>query len=178
MKKRISTFTLVVCLLCSAFSLSVSAANVSGSSASTTLSYTVDSYYSIVIPSTINLNNQSSFQVTATACEIGEGKQLVVEVDASKTYEDDNYLYLYKDKGSANEKKMRCRLAVSSNSDGTGGYFIDSEYKTDTIVATFHNGDTVPATRGYLNFITFPSGMPSGTYTGSVFFTIRIEDIA
>ena len=68
MKNRIVALAIAVCLICTVSPISAFAANVSGGSASTSLSYTVDNYYSIVIPSTIDLNSQTSFQITGRGC--------------------------------------------------------------------------------------------------------------
>lgn len=172
MKKRILAIALAICLFCCALPMSASATNISTGAATTRVSYTVGSSYSVVIPAMIDLNNQNGFQITATNCNIGEGRRLVVAIDGGKSYTSSGNFYLYKDKGMENEKTMLCRVALKPSATASGNYIEG----LDQVVATFNDGSTSPDSDGYLEFVAFPTGAEIGTYTGTLSFIISVED--
>lgn len=176
MKKRIFALALSICLLCGAIPMSAYADS-NPSTASTTVEYTVVSSYEVIIPSTINLNEEDGFQFRASRCVLPSGKVLYVAVDGAKTYADGstNFL-LYKDKGTEEERRLTCLLRVSS-SEGEGSYTMISGAGAESqIVAVFSSGNLDPILRGYMRFALTTTNVAAGTYTGQVYFNIYLDD--
>jgi len=175
MKKRIFAFALVICLLCGSIPMSAYAASSTGS---TTVYYTVDSSYEVVIPSTINLNEEDGFQFSATSCVLPSEKVLYVAVDSAKTYTDGGVnFHLFKDKGTESESKITCLLRVSSSKEDSSYTIVSGAAGTSQIVAVFGDGKLNPILRGYMHFVVNTSSTTAaGTYTGQVYFNIYLDD--
>jgi len=176
MRKRVLAFALVICLLFGVMPMSANAAS-NSSTASTTVYYTVDSYYEVVIPSAINLNEEDGFQFSATSCSLPSGKVLYIAVDREKTFDGGTYFCLFQNKGLENEKKIACYLRVSSSKEDMSYTEIKGSPGSSQIVAVFQNGNLNPILRGYLRFHCSPSSnTPAGTYSGQIYFNIYLDD--
>lgn len=160
MKKLVILLAVSAALFIAAFPTTAFAE--SQSNGRTEVSYTVGSSYSVNIPASINLNENPYLTITATSMNISFGQRVSVFIDGENTYENGGNFYLYKDKGQANEEKMRCDLKVG-NSNVTG---LDGE------VGRFDDGDTTNKCDP-LQFI--PAGGAPGTYSGTIYFKISME---
>lgn len=180
MKKTIIAVLIIIGIICSTFPTLSFAQEYSGSLAHTNLSYTVDdsnadNYYTVLIPSAIDLNKDTVIPIVIKDCAIDVDKQLVVSLEPLRTFEDNTGLYLYRNKGTADERKMNCRIGMSSNADGSQASYVDMETGSRTL-AVFENGNLNPITGGYIVFNPITSGVPSGTYTGTVYFVISVKN--
>ncbi|MDD3926817.1 MAG: hypothetical protein PHT33_09185 [bacterium] len=174
MRKRIFAFALAICLLCGTIPMSAYAASSTGS---TTVYYTVDSSYEVVIPSTINLNEEDGFQFSATSCVLPSGKVLYVAVDSAKTYTDGGVnFHLFNDKGTEDESRISCLLRVSSSEEDSSYTDVSGTVGASQIVAVFGDGNLNPILRGYMRFALSASNAPAGTYTGQIYFNIYLDD--
>ncbi|MDK2877852.1 MAG: hypothetical protein PWR06_568 [Thermoanaerobacteraceae bacterium] len=171
MIKRIFSFLLAAILVCS---ISPMDAFANQTSANTTISYTYSPEYTINIPASISINDSEGFTFSANKIDIGNGKNVKITIDGAATYENGGNFYLYKDKGTANEQRISCRIlrglpTSSSFEDITG---------LSEVVATFADGSTNPKAYGALKFKPqITSSTPYGTYTGTVYFKIELIDV-
>ena len=92
---------------------------------------------------------------------------LIVEVNPTSTYEDNGMFYLTKIK-VLKQSKDACRGQLN-NLRMMGGHYIDLDLSTDTIVALFTT-QHYSSDRRVFKIIPLPTGKPSGTYTGAVFY--------
>lgn len=173
MRKRIFAFALAIYLICGTIPMSAYAASLTSS---TTVYFTSEASYEVVIPSSINLNEENGFQFTATRCSLPMGKMLYVDVDKEKTFTSGTYFQLFQNKGSEDEKKINCFIRVSNSKEDSTHTEITGAAGTTQIVALFRDGELNPILRGYLRFHLPTTNVPAGTYTGQVYFNIYVED--
>lgn len=163
MKKKIFTLLLVFIILCFTMTSTAFAENMT--SWETSVSYTVNSSYVINIPASVNLNETPYLTITASSMNTKWGQRVSVFIDASLTYENGGNFYLYKDKGTENEKKIKCDLYRN----GVYANGLDFE------VARFDDGSTT----NFYNELEFrpsvSSSTPPGTYTGTIYFKITLS---
>lgn len=125
--------------------------------------------YTLEIPSSLTLSPEfkGTIQIFPTSVQIPESKQVVVRISES-TFSGGSF-FLYKNKGTDNEARISANLS-SGNQYLTGG---------ETIV-TFQNGDSrSSASPGAVGVSTSPYNYQSaspGTYTGSVYFSVSVEN--
>ncbi|MFU0800782.1 MAG: hypothetical protein GX207_02215 [Peptococcaceae bacterium] len=162
MKKRLISLLMVGIML---FSLMPTTAFAQGATSGETLvTYTVNASYEINIPASINLNETYNLVITASVMNTNWGDRVSVFIDGAKTYENGGNFYLYKDKGTPNEAKIRCDLRLSTSV--VNG--LDFE------VARFDDGSTINLVGDPLQ-ITPIGGGPPGTYTGTIYFRITMS---
>lgn len=168
---------LVAYLICTLIPLSAFAAP-GQTESSMIVQYTVNSSYEVEIPASINLNEESGFQFTATKCNLPSGKLLYVTVDKNKTYTSGSMRFsLFQNKGTESEKEIACQLRVSPSREESSYESISGSPGSSQIVAVFRNGETNPMLRGYMRFHINPSsGHEAGTYEGQIYFNIFPEE--
>lgn len=171
MKKRLLSIVLAAVLICGAVPLNAFAAN--EGSGTMAVSYTYSSEYTINIPATISINDSETAEITATGVNIGTGKTLAVFIDTN-TYENGGNFYLYKDKGTENERRMACSVLRGTANGSTW----ESITGLGERVASFADGNTQSFAYGRLKFKPeVEPGLPYGTYTGTIRFMITITDM-
>lgn len=193
MKKRIFPALLAACLLITAGSSTVHAQDYTEDTegAQTSVSFTVEnttpdpdpdpdpvpdppstSSWVVSIPATLSLSQSglTPFNITASRMDIDTGKVVRVKLDTEKS-------------GISSDGVMK----LNSSSGGTDQaifylYREGAKYSPSTIqnVAMFYHGDTTNQL-GSLNFGLFPdtdanSKIQSGTYSGSLYFNIALEN--
>lgn len=170
MKKVIFSILLVATLVFSVTSTGVFAANDKAMS----VSYTYSSHYVINIPASISINESGITEITASSVSIGPGKTLAVFLDNIKTYANGGNFYLYKDKGTENEKKITCSVMRATS----GGSSWENITGLGERVASFRDGDTKSYEHGALKFMPdIEMETEYGTYTGTVYFFCDVVDI-
>lgn len=169
MKKRLFSILLAATLVFSAIPIEVFAANDSTMS----VSYTYSSQYVINIPASISINDSEIVEITASGVSIGPGKTLAVFLDNSRTYANGGNFYLYKDKGTENERKITCSVMRGT----PGGSSWENITGLGERVASFHDGDAKSYDYGTLKFTPdIEMDTQYGTYTGTVYFFCDVVD--
>jgi hypothetical protein len=164
MKRRFLSVALAAVMICSMLSTTAFAAPVPAyiqegqSMATTEVRYTVGSNYVIVIPSSINLNEDNVMTITATSMNIEEGKSVAVRIDANSSFDNGGNFYLH-----SGANKIRCDIYV-------GGLVSGLDY----LVARFDSGNTTNSVLDWISFAPVSGGVP-GTYTGTLYFKISVE---
>lgn len=170
MKKFLSLALAVVLFL----SLTVPAFAADEDSFQTDVTYTVPEpetcTYTLEIPRSLPLGEtfQGTIQIIPISVEIPASKQVVVRISSS-TFSGGSSFFLYKDKDQESEARISAHLSANKQYLSGG----------ETIV-TFENGaNTSSATWGEVNVSATPSAYQNaapGTYTGSVYFSVSVED--
>jgi len=128
--------------------------------------------YTIIIPSTINLNDRTDFAIQAENVSLADSKKVVVVVEARTFTGDDFYLY-----NDGTDARIQCYLYHSQNPWGTEPYAQISA-AGDSTVAEFKNGDTVSRIFGRVFVIPmiFGNDLAPGAYSGTIYFKISVKD--
>lgn len=148
MKKAISILVCVAAFLCcnvTAFAADSYLQN-SGDTASSTVTYQVNSNYCITIPETIDAFN--GFELTADYMNIKEDEQVNVSICG------DNLI------GMTNEYGDSFDLMLNTIGNGRVAKFVKNQTTSDTISG-------YPKEMGMF---------PAGTYTGTVVFVVSLEE--
>lgn len=128
--------------------------------------------YEVNIPAAYDTNIIPCLSITASKVDIGAGKLLAVSVDCEKTFDENGFFFL-----SNTERpnlKAICNLYRSSVYGMTGEWISSASNAT---VATFQDDDTSPITYGYLRAnATALDDTIDGTYTGTIYFKIEVQD--
>ena len=128
--------------------------------------------YEVSIPAAYDTNTIPCLSITASNVDIGAGKLLTVSVDCEKTFDENGFFFL-----SNTERpniKAICNL-YRSDTYGTTGEWISSA--STATVATFQNGATSPSSYGYLHAdVSALDDTIDGTYTGTIYFKIELQD--
>ena len=144
-------------------SVAVTAFAANETSASTTVSYTVEDGYIINIPSSINLNDANTLEITAS--KMHTDGYVWVRIDTDRTAITDNTLCL--DDGTG--KSLLCDISVGRITSNEASVFLTtSNYR----VATFEPNNTTPTEYGKLFFNVRADAVDSGVYTGTIYFVI------
>lgn len=128
--------------------------------------------YAVNIPATYNTNTTPCLAITASKVDIGAGKLLTVSVDWEKTFDENGFFFL------ANTEKPKYKAMCSlyrSNTYGIVGEWMSSP---DYALATaFEDGNTTPVSFGYIVANTTADDTTiDGTYTGTIYFQIELQD--
>jgi hypothetical protein len=195
MKKRSISLVLILAMLCSMFPLTASAGT-SGDSASMTVNFTIEEpetqdpggsdsssgphtgTYLVNIPSSVELNYESSIVLTTSYNNIADNERLVVSIDGKRTLSPpENKFYLYYSEGDTTYDRIECVLKRGSSSDFSTP---PSEVLTgpdDAVVATFKNSSNGADTYGWLAFEpSYTQENDAGTYTGTIYFKVEVID--
>ena len=155
-KQKAGALALALLLLTAAFPVSAFAAETSGSSAQTSVTYTAEASYVVRIPESVTANGD---EVAVELVSNTTGKNVVVSVDTSSTFSADGNFYL---RNSTSGDELRCSI-------NKGG---------ETITASSNRIAEWSPVDGqnldYGKFQVFVEGTPqsSGEYTGTIYFTI------
>lgn len=165
--KRALCLLLIAITLCTTLSVPAFAATPSGQE--TTVSYTVDTWYTVNIPESIDATSYPSVEITASSM-LESGKHLYVRVDSDRSLVDGDLL-LYKD-GDINASTLKCSLRICSSS--ATEYF--SLEETSFTVAVFECANAKAIEYGCIKFQTvLPANQEFGTYYGTLYFTFSVE---
>ena len=165
--KRTLCLLLVAIMLSTTLSVPAFATNSSGHE--TTVTYTVDTQYTVIIPESIDLNSCSSFEIQAHTL-LDTGKHLYVRVDKDMSLVDGKLL-LYKD-GDENASTISCTLTTGVYGDFT---YLTLE-ETDYTVAVFENANSKAIEYGgFYVGCSFSPQQEFGTYYGTLYFTFSVE---
>lgn len=168
--KKLLCFLLSLVVLVSCMTAHVMAANVT--EANTTVRYTVESGYTVSIPAQFSVNDSEFIDFTVSNLNLNDNEKLYVSVDTTKTPVDSqNNMTFYKDDNSG--ETLPCGLVVGSLNE-SGSYSYNPLSLCNYNVAVFENGSNRATQFGRLKFIPVTAGVSSGTYIGTVYFTIEI----
>lgn len=183
MKKAISIFTLLL-LISPIFSATAIA--VSDTAAQTTVSVSFsglvdnqgeqsESYsYEINIPVSYDITAEEYMAITAQNVSIGDGKRVAVYLDGEKTLNDSGVFELFHSAGP--EYRAEGRIIRTTDPDFGARNRIDTP--EDVLVATFLDGEETSGEYGYIIVLSdIVHGGKNGTYTGTLYFKIAVEDI-
>lgn len=164
-KKRAAAIALSLALAVAAIPTTAFAANTSGSSAQTQVTYTAEASYIVTIPDTLNLTENggsASATVTCSHNSLAMSKRVKVSIDTSSTLTSDGNFYLT---NTATGSKVRCCITNHS------GVVTASNSEIDY----FNGGETTGNTGG--DFSVCVEGVPpdAGEYTGTIYFSITVE---
>lgn len=182
-KKRLLAVTLTLSvLLCAVFSTPAFAAN--ETTGSTSVTYTIQGGYTINIPSSVSLNAggaASAITFTASDVVLESNQMVVVRIDAERTLNSDGQLLL----SSGSGETISCQLFRGNTSVNTD-YSVREKItwksgQEDPMVASFHSarGSEIGAySYGFLSADPLLTGYNgAGKYTGTIYFTIGVEEI-
>ncbi len=161
MKRTVSILLAVVIL---ALCIPGAALAANETQATTTVTYTVEDGYIINIPSSIDLNNSTCLEITAS--RMNTPGYIWVSIDTSRTAIPNNAMSLLDGSGHS----LSCTLTVG-DADGSGN--VRGISNTDYRVAIFEPNSLTPTDYGKLYFSVDDSSAEVGTYTGTLYFLIR-----
>lgn len=165
--KKIVSLMLTLLVLCGTFTITAFADN--ETEQETTVSYTVESHYTVDIPAYINLNENSGIDITAYPF-IGSGKSLIVSIDTGRSLEN-GFLYLCKD-GDPERGRLAAQISVYDAADPSQ----PAPLGDDGIVAVFEHGNGVPVRYGHVDFsVGIPTDAAFGSYIGVIYFCFSVE---
>ena len=172
MKKRILSILLTAALVLAAVPMEAMAANETSASMSVSYTHSFTSEYIVNIPASISANDDNVVIFSAEKMNIGAENRLHISIDGANTYENGGNFYLYKDKGTTDEARMACSIAISNPSHSIGWMGIQG---LSTDVVTFNDNSTTPYGYGAIKFTPEPTAdLPYGTYTGTIKFKIEV----
>lgn len=167
MMKRTLCLLLVAIMLSSTLSVPAFATNSSGHE--TTVTYTVDTMYTVYIPEYINLSMTTEVDITAN-CLIESDKHLYVRINKDLTLVDGKFM-LYKD-GYKDASSVECTISVSSPVSND----IFTLEAANYTVAIFENAVSTPVEYGHMWFSPLLSPTQEfGVYHGTLYFTFSVE---
>lgn len=128
--------------------------------------------YEVNIPATYCSRTDPCLAITASKVDIGAGKLLTVSVDWEKTFDENGFFFL------TNTEKPKYKAMCSlyrSNAYGIVGEWMSSpDY---ALAAAFEDGNTTPVSFGYIVANTTADDTTiDGTYTGTIYFQIELQD--
>ena len=165
--KRIITSAIIMALILCCYCTIAFADN--ETTAEMSVEYTVGGTYNISIPSTLSLNTDSSISFYASNVNILNNKKLIVTLDKMRLPEHNGCLQLSNTSGYGT---LDCDMVVGENGRSNTYSVEDTMY----IVAVFGNGDDAPIRYGRLDFTPNTSGVPTGKYSCTMYFTIEVGD--
>lgn len=183
MKKAIPILAL---LLLAMPTLSATAIAVSDTTAQTTVSVSFsglvenqdepsENYsYEINIPTSYDTTQEEYMEITAQNVSIGDGKRVAVYLDGKRTLNDSGVFELFHSAGP--EYRAEGRIIRTVDPD----YGVRNSINTaeDVLVATFLDGEETSGEYGYIIVKSdIVHGRKNGTYTGTLYFKIAVEDI-
>lgn len=129
------------------------------------VTYTEPNKYIVSIPSSVDLTNVKSTTITSKDINVEPEKQ--VEVRISKGINSDGKVTLTREKGVAADTTTS---TVSLTENGPA-------IAADAVVATFEGQITTDTTGGTLYFSALPTDLAAGKWTGTITFSVSVEDI-
>ena len=134
--------------------------------------------YTIIIPAVIDLNYQQKFEIRAENVSIPSPDDFVaVYIDGARTFATDGEFYLY----NGEAESIRCDVFTGFSNyrfEQGDGHLLTGRNQNDRFVAEFADGYVAARALGAIFFqpIYTPQSIP-GTYTGTVYFKISIENL-
>lgn len=130
--------------------------------------------YEINIPGYYDTASKDYMKITAQNVSIGSTKKVVVYLDGERTFDGTGILMLSHEKDPY--YKAKCELYRTW--DYYEGPHERMETPEDILVATFYDGDESSSSYGQIvaNITAFDDTI-SGTYTGTIYFKITVEDL-
>ena len=179
MKIKTLAAALAFCLLCcSALPMTAYAAE-DQTSASTSVLYTIQGGYTVNIPASINLNNSEKIQISASELSLPSGKDLVVRLVSTQTFDDQGAFYLTSSSGA----KLHVTLCRAGYDGQMSSFLWEDDCLKNPEVAifssySFKDGNVyIPEEYGQLSFVLGDvTGLVAGQYSGTLRFSIRLED--
>lgn len=159
-KQKAGALALALLLLTAVFPVSAFAAETSGSSGQTSVTYTAEASYVVRIPESVTANGD---EVELELVSNTTGKDVIVSVDTANTFNSDGNLYLH---NSVSGDELRCSIDV-------GGTKITA---SNNRVAKWLAIDGSNADYGKFRVLVEGTPKSSGTYTGTIYFTISTAD--
>lgn len=163
MKKTVKT-SVVGMMMAAALAAPVHAADVANPTGTMDVTYTEPNNYVISIPSSVILEkgNEVSAPITATIINIEPSYEVQVSINNGI---DNGSVTLTREGGS--------ETTTSKVSLTTGGDAIADK----AIIATFEGQDTTVTSGGTLYFSALPTDLAAGKWTGTITFSVSVEDI-
>lgn len=128
--------------------------------------------YEVNIPATYCNRTDPCLAITASKVNIGPGKLLTVSVDWEKTFDENGFFFL-----SNTERpnlKVLCELHRSNTYGVTGEWMSSADH---ALATAFEDGNTTPISYGYLvPNASAEDDTIDGTYTGTLYFKIEVQD--
>lgn len=159
----VAVLALVVGLLPgTAFAAELSNSNDAGSTKVTYTGTAIVEEYTVVIPESINLNEESSMSFLCTKNTMQHTIRLML--DTEKSCSSDGNLYLTNSSGSD-----IIRYEMYSPDGGT--YIPENSAQ----LACWRGGETTPTAGGYVELSVVGTALTSEEYTGTLYFTITVD---
>ena len=154
-KQKAGALALAILLITAAFPVSAFAAETSGSSAQTSVTYTAEASYIVRIPGSVTAGEEAEIELVNNTT----GKDVLVSVDTNSTLNSDGNFYL---RNSVSGDELRCSI-------NAGGERITS---SNNLVAGWYGLDG--SAIEYNKFQVCVEGTPAsaGEYTGTIYFKI------
>ena len=128
--------------------------------------------YVVNIPATYDTNTTPCLAITASKVDIGAGKLLTVSVDWEKTFDENGNFFLTNTEKP--QYKAMCGLYRSNTYGIVGEWMRSPDY---ALAAAFEDGNTTPVSFGYIvASATADDTTIDGTYTGTLYFKIEVQD--
>ena len=128
--------------------------------------------YAVNIPATYNTNTTPCLAITASKVDIGAGKLLTISVDWEKTFDENGNFFLTNTEKP--QYKAMCGLYRSNTYGIVGEWMRSPDY---ALAAAFEDGNTTPVSFGYIvASATADDTTIDGTYTGTLYFKIEVQD--
>jgi len=130
--------------------------------------------YAVNIPASYHTRTDPCLAITASKVNIGAGKLLTVSIDWEKTFDSNGFFFLTNTEHP--ELKVMCSFYRSNTYGVTGEWMSSADH---ALAAAFEDGNTSPISYGYLVAnATAGDDTIDGTYTGTLYFKIEIQDAA
>ena len=169
---KIKTFSvmLALVLIFSSLSISASAAEYTNEEfANMDISYNIDYGYTVNIPTSANMSNGQTFEITASNVILPNGQVLSVGLETVMSLFSDNVIPLKNDEAMA----LNCKV-YREDIDGSNKTQITSD---DVNLALFRSGETEAYSGGVVSLSpVLTSGVTAGGYSGKLYFIISAID--
>lgn len=166
----IMAFTLI--FVCLTVNVSATTVDQNGSSASTSLEFSLHGQYAIIIPSELELseNGDGMLQIRADHIHLIEGESAVVKIAESSFGESDYFELKHTDN---EEAYIECFMSASTLSDTMYREINKKNASTEPVI-TFTAADRGDIGYLHISAIVQPSSF-AGNYTGTLMFDISLE---
>lgn len=137
----------------------------------TTVTYTVDQSYNVIIPSSLSLNTSTGIEITASDVMLRDGYRVLVTLDKSQLSYDGDRIKLF---GKSELDYIICDIEKANINNKTSTFGIAED---SFLVALFESGNTQPVKYGYIKLRPYADNASTGTYSTSFHYVISVSNI-